>query len=570
MNCNGCGKEILNKKKYCSKQCYDKTRSDKMYKICPACNLSFKAQRIESIYCSNKCATVSKNQSVLLEKRKKTLLKNYGVEYPSQLLSSKEKIKNHRLNGRYDNISVKMKQTKQEKYRNENYSNPEKGKQTKKEKYGNENYNNREKVRQTCLDKYGVDSWSKTNDAKEFINKRLQNNEIGFNSNSYKNYLLKNNISNVSQLQHIKDKKLVKKLGITYDTFNSRFNGLVIPLFTKEEYIGGSYEKTYKFKCIKCESEFEHYLYGGNIPRCLICFPLMHGTSKFEVEIKNFIVNELKITDMILSNTRTLKNKKELDILIPSKNLAIEFDGIYWHSEINGKKSKLYHLNKTEECIENKVSLLHIFENEWIYKQNIVKSIIQSKLGLYNKKIFARKCNIQELSIEEKDNFLIRNHIQGKDVSKVKLGLFYENELISCMTFIKSRYSKSTQWEMSRFANKTEHVIVGGASKLFNYFIKKYNPQSIITYADRRYFTGDVYTKLGFAFIENTPPSYFYFEKDQFNLQNRIKFQKHKLSKLLTEYDEKLSEWQNMQLNGYDRIWDCGHKKYVWNSDIKL
>ena len=154
--------------------------------------------------------------------------------------------------------------------------------------------------------------------------------------------------------------------------------------------------------------------------------------------------------------------------------------------------------------------------------------------------------------------------MQGVDNSSVRLGLFYENELISAMTFGKSRYDKKVQYEMYRFCNKLNTNIVGGASKLFSFFVNTYDPQSIISYSDRRYFDGILYVKLGFKFIQNTTPNYFYIFNNYTTLKSRISFQKHKLKKILPIFDPLLTEWENMKNNGFDRIWDCGNGKWVW------
>jgi hypothetical protein len=137
------------------------------------------------------------------------------------------------------------------------------------------------------------------------------------------------------------------------------------------------------------------------------------------------------------------------------------------------------------------------------------------------------------------------------------------------MTFRKtSRFDNTTEWEMVRFCNKLNVVIPGGASKLFSYFIKNYNPTSIVSYSDRRYFDGNIYSTLGFNFINNTPPGYHYISKDYKQLINRMQFQKHKQKNKLETFDPSLSEWDNMKINGFDRIWDCGHGKWIWTKSI--
>jgi hypothetical protein len=308
------------------------------------------------------------------------------------------------------------------------------------------------------------------------------------------------------------------------------------------------------------------HLCGQGCPRC------SHAISVQELEICNHIISSN--IDCSQSD-RTILNGKELDIYIQSHNIAIEFDGIYWHSEVMGK-SRNYHLNKTKECADKNIQLLHIFENEWLHpiKQSIWKSIINNKLGICSQKIFARKCQINEVDNKTATQFLLNNHLQGHTPSSVNIGLCYENELVSLMTFGKSRYNKNYQYELIRFCNKINTLVTGGASKIFKYFIRNYNPESLISYADRRYSTGAIYKKLGFNKLKNSTPNYFYFHKNNTNnLMSRVQFQKHKLKNKLDIYDSELTEYQNMLNNGYDRIWDCGNECYRYKNDdilIKL
>ena len=133
----------------------------------------------------------------------------------------------------------------------------------------------------------------------------------------------------------------------------------------------------------------------------------------------------------------------------------------------------------------NGYKLIHIFEHEWINKQTIIKSKLKALFNVEQERIYARKCIIKEISNKEKNEFLNQFHIQGEDKSKVKLGLFYEEELVAVITFGKPRFNKNYEYELIRYAT-SKHVI-GGATKLLKYFERNYKPKSIITYADRRF-----------------------------------------------------------------------------------
>jgi hypothetical protein len=168
--------------------------------------------------------------------------------------------------------------------------------------------------------------------------------------------------------------------------------------------------------------------------------------------------------------------------------------------------------------------------------------------------------------------FLEKNHLQGSDTSSIKLGLYYKNELVSVMTFGNLRISLGSKnvnpntYEMYRFCSKLNTSVIGAAGKLLTYFIKTYAPSKLISYADKRWSTGELYTKLGFNLISESRPSYFY-TKDHYRKYHRFLFRKSELAKKLTAFDPTKTEWENMKNNGWDRIWDCGNLKYEMNFD---
>lgn len=468
-------------------------------------------------------------------------------------------------------------------------------KQTVLTKYGVNNVFStewcKEKIKNTLLNKYGVDSPIKNLDIKNKI-KNTCFKQYGVENPFQSKDIIQNKIlprRNIKEIvkkikqtcfekygtycyfnTELSRKRLVetKKEKILNHIFNgNRLQNKVIPLFNRDEYI--NVQTKYKFKCCVCNNEFIGNLDDGKIPRCNICFPYIID-SKFENEIIDYI-KSLDATIEIIKGDRKLLNGLELDIYIPSLNLAIEFDGLYYHSELSGNKNKTYHLNKTLECNKLGIQLLHIFEDEWVYKQNIVKSKLKSLLNKTNK-LYARKCNIKLIDYTTASNFLNENHLQGKDTSNIHIGLYNNDDLLSIMTFGPLRKclgskKEENKYEMYRFCNKLDTTIVGSASKLLNYFIKTYKPKEIISYADRRWSIGNLYQKLNFLYISASPPNYFY-TKNHLTKYHRFSFRKDQLNKKLEIFDPVLSEWENMQINGWDRIWDCGCLKYKWLSNI--
>ena len=263
------------------------------------------------------------------------------------------------------------------------------------------------------------------------------------------------------------------------------------------------------------------------------------------------------LTTNVEQSNRTILNGKELDISLPEHKLAIEYNGLYWHSS-NKKEDdaikRKQHLEKTELCLAKGIELLHINEGDNV---DLWKQVIKNKLGL-NKRIYARKTSIRLISNTESNAFLEHNHLQGKCAASIRYGLYHKDKLMSVMTFGKARYSDA-DWELLRFCTKGGYTVVGGASKLLKMF-KTHHEGVIISYANKRWSNGNLYEKLGFEFLHDSAPCYWYIKDN--NIWHRSKFMKHKLKNELIDFDPKLSEVENMYLNGYRRIWDCGNKVY--------
>lgn len=298
----------------------------------------------------------------------------------------------------------------------------------------------------------------------------------------------------------------------------------------------------------------ENHWNGAGCPKCS-CI----GKSKDEKEVLTFI--KQIYSGIIEENVRKLVDGYELDVFIPELNLAIEYDGLYWHSE--DKKGKMYHFDKTVASEKKQITLLHIFSNEWSLKKDIWKSMIKNRFQTCDERIYARKCELKSISSKESKEFLNNNHIQGNIPASIRYGLFYNNELVSIMTFGKSRFNKNYQYELLRSCTKKNYIIVGGVSKLFSYFVKQHNPSSIISYCDRRYANGKMYNNLKFKLKKISKPNYWY-TKNNLEILSRISFQKHKLKDKLETFDNSLSEWDNMKNNGWNRIWDCGNFVFEW------
>lgn len=336
-----------------------------------------------------------------------------------------------------------------------------------------------------------------------------------------------------------------------------------IEIYGKEKYdfTETVYEKSDRPVTIKCNDCGRYFTIEAN------SFLRGHGCPYHNC---NSSIMEKEIGDIIrrngydyITNDRKILDGKELDIYIPSKKIAIEFDGIYWHNELN--KSKLYHLNKTIECEKKGIRLIHIFEDEWLTKKSILSSMIENILGKTKRRIFARKCRVQRVNEATRINdFLNDNHLQGMCPSSIKYGLFYNDELVSVMTFGKSRHfigNGSHEYELLRFCNKKGYSIIGAASKLFKNFVEEFKPKSVVSYADRRWSIGNLYNNLGFILYNKSQPNYYYVIGNE--RKNRFNYRK---SELVKKYNcpENMSEHEFCLAQKWYRIYDCGCLCYEW------
>ena len=443
-----------------------------------------------------------------------------------------------------------------------------KSKKTSVEKYGVDHFSKTpefvDKIKETNLSKYGVEYYTQTDEYKEIMLKHINN----YDYDDIKNKSIKTSLSKYGTENYHKSKKYILNKNNIIEKYK---NTITKKLLKKYDNLISTDNKNYTFLC-KNNHEFQisrELLKNRikiNTEMCTVCNPIGSSKSGYEIQLYDFITNNT--SHSILKNNRIcLDNKYELDIYIPELKLAFEFNGLYWHNEIN--KENNYHLNKTEECEKKDIHLIHIYEDDWLYKQDIIKSMILNKLNRITNKIYARKCNIKEID----DNKLIRkflekNHIQGFVGSKIKIGLFYDNELISLMTFgdrrvaMGKKSTKEKEHELLRFCNKLNINVVGGASKLFKYFINKYNPSEITTYSDRSYSKGNLYNQLGFNYIGKTGSNYYYIID---NIRcNRFNFRKDLLVK--KGYDKSKSEHQIMIERKIYRIYDSGNLNFIYKN----
>jgi rubrerythrin len=444
-------------------------------------------------------------------KLKQTNLSRYGVENPAQS----------------DQVQAKIKQTNQERYGVENPAQSDqvqaKIKQTNLSRYGVENPAQSDqvqaKIKQTNQERYGVDNPAQSAQVQQRISAALRKLHLPKHEQKYRVVL--------------------------QDT----------------QYTAGLMNT---WMCSVCGDTFKGKPVNGSFTQCLVCNP--YWTSKPEIELGNFITS-LGFT--VERRRRDVIAPKELDIFVPEKNIAFEMCGLYYHSEWYGKYQR-YHYSKFQQCRDNGIRLITIFDDIWYSHTELVKSRISSILGVNSQRVPGRKCHVVEISDSQARAFLNQNHLQGWCASKYRMGLYTGDQLVAVMTLGKSRFDHS-DYELLRYCSVMGISVTGGASKLFSHFVKVHAPRSVTTFSDNCWGSTAFYQNLGFQKIGETTPGYWYISASNNALQlpmrghriNRHQAQKHKLATRVPELQH-LSENEIMNQYGYARVWDCGNEKWRW------
>ena len=544
--------------------------------VCDNCGIEKKSEfrfyyeytnGLKEDYFCNKCNTI---------KRKETCLQKWGVDNPMKSEKIKGKLKNNLLHkygvehySKTNDFKEKYIKTFIEKWGVENPFQleeiKEKAKSTNLQKWGVEypqqNPEIREKTTKSFLDNFGVIRYSKTEEFKIKL-KEISKEKWGVDNYS-KTDEFRNKVKNTSfgkwGVDHYSKTEEFKSRvkGSRENLTKLRYENLIGDNFIIINYNDSNFEILHKEcnRIFNINRDLLYTRYNLNICLCTKCLDINVG-SNMELEIQDFL-NSLNIS--YNKKDRSILNGKELDIYLPEYKLAIEINGVYWHSEIY--LDKYYHIEKTIKCKEKGIQLLHIWEDDWKYKRDIVKSIILNKLNLIEDKIYARKCEIKPVGSKESNDFLEKNHIQGSCPSQVKLGLYYNNELVSLMTFGWRFTNSKREYELIRFCNKINYNIVGASSKLFSYFLKVYNNiDSIVSYSDISLFSGNLYQKLGFENIGLSNPNYFWVIEGV--RKHRFNFNKRRLVKM--GYDKNKSESEILHEMGYYRVFSCGQEKWIF------
>lgn len=516
--------------------------------VCPVCGnpLDFKCfSKGYDLYCSRKCSWVNRPEKtrqtcmekygrpypVDVEKAKQTNRKRYGADWKSQTTEAKEKVKQtcqERYGREYPVNIDKARITNLERYGVEYTSQipgmVEKSKQTKLERYGDAGFTNREQAKKTCLERYGVEYTGQIPEAQK---KKKETNRKRYGSGvwsqamamkAHPDILEVNGVEWICKCPHPDCNKCVERTyTITGQVYRDR---------------------------LKTNTE--------------LCTRLQPVGSIHESYLEKFIQQYLQELGVeYVDNSRAIIPPRQLDIYIPSHHLAIECNGIFWHSDKCREKG--YHMEKTAECRNKGIQLLHIWEDWVVRSPELVKNLIKTKLGLYDHRIGARQCEIKEISGNEYKEIL-QYHLQGPTPASVRYGLYYKGQLVSAMGFGRNRFGGG--WELIRYIVLPGWQITGGAGRLFHHFITSHQPTEVTSFSSNDISSGHLYESLGFKRISETG-SYWYVD-GSYKRHHRYQFQKS----ILVEHgaDPSKTEFEIMDELGYYRIWDSGQTKWVWRA----
>ena len=544
MICKICGKELSGKglgshlttHKISAKEYYDKYLKQPNEGICPVCGKETPFLKISRGY--QKCCSQSCGSRNAYEKVVATRIERYGVANFFQNKSihkkaeknahseeaNKKKIETSQKHYGVDNpaqsevVQSKIQQTNLERYGSRAY-NHTKGRQTMKEKYGYEHALQvpeiKAKQEQTCMEKFGVYNWFPI---------ELHHKDIFLNDTKFKEYIIDKYNEN--------NKKRLRKKDI-----NEYFNTNCI--FKLKELHLMKYVQQHESKL---ENKFKE----------------LFNTHNIEYDWRN---------RSIIDGPNGKSHCYELDFYLPKYKIGIEINDIGTHNMntlINSYYGKKYHVYKTNACKEKDIRLIHIWEWEIHKNFDKISTWLLNILNTDKTIVYGRKCQIKIVNVDEEKYFLNMYHLQGYTKSSICLGLYFNDELLEIMSFTKPRFTKKYEYELVRLCTKYNYSIIGGTEKLFNYFIKNYDPISIISYCDYSKFSGNIYQKIGMDFNKLSNPTIIYCNY-YMNVINESILNKYGIDNLLgTHYGLHTNNKELIIKEGYLPIPNCGNLIYTY------
>ena len=583
--CKWCGKEFQprdHRQLYCE---------DIHYKECAVCGTKFVIDPTVDptvMTCSKECTSklMSQNHDYVKssETYKQKMLEKYGVSNARNIPGVEEKMKQTALE-RYgaawytqtDEYKRRAKQTNLEKYGSEWFAGSAEAKErrtaTNLAKYGVANpaqlTDFRDKVMQTNLAKYGLEFPQQSKEFQEAVKQRN---------------IARYGVEHPMMLKKFQQKAIqtnITKYGRTaYNQLHiQNIQAWYAFIDDPEGYIANHYSTKPRVEQLAADLGVDNSTIDVYLKKYDARASVRQAKSLMEESIYGLI----KLLDTgirIITNDKSAIAPKELDLYLPDYNFAIECNPTATHNSSvcdpwgGEPKHRLYHKWKTDACIEKGITLYHIFGYEWTHKRKIIESMIANKLGKNQNVVYARKCKIVEVPWAAADRFLQRNHRQGSVTSPIRLGLEYNGELVSLMTFGKMRSGIGTGkdsledcYELVRFCSLLNTSVVGGASKLFKHFISTYNPNRIRSFSDRAHTSGNLYPTLSFRKITESDPGYVWVNVATDKAYHRTNAQKKNIKQFLKDDSIDLSktETEIMIEHGFVQVFDSGTITWEWS-----
>ena len=519
---------------------------------------------------------IRKPKSLEIENRSKTMIERYGAKAAFQS----------------EELRAKIERTNLERYGAKNpYASKkvrEKIKKTNLERYGVENVWSKgspilDKIKDTNINKYGVDNPAKTDEIKQTISSKNKLKASEALINRHKTNLERYGVKNIRELDEINDK--IKQTNLERYGAESPFQSDEV----REKIKKTNLEK-YGVENVLSSNEVQEKIKQTNYERYGVPYTLQADEVKESIRqtnLERYGVEYYCETEHARENNKPYKiskiNKEFSDILtslninndlefsirhksydIKVDNTLIEIDPTFTHNTSlpafsNEHISIDYHLNKTKLANENGFKCIHVFD--WDDKDKIINMFLPKSI------LYARQCEVKEISLKEANDFLNLYHLQnGLMKQDVCLGLFYNDSLVEVMTFGKPRYNKNYEYELLRLCTHKDYTITGGTQKLFKYFIDNYKPKSIISYCDISKFSGDVYERLGFSLKSTSKPArHWYNVKTKQHITDNLLRQRGFDQLFGTNYGKGTSNEMLMIEHGFVEVYDCGQSTYIWN-----
>lgn len=552
-------------------------------------------------YCSIKCQS---NSPLRQERRRATNLKKYGVEHNQRSEVVKLKREQTCLE-RYGNIhptkTAKVKELLSKKSKaahakvdREEYDRRlEKAKNTNLQKRGVEfslqDPTVRDKGKNTLLDRYGVDNAAKSEQVMDKIketNQQRYGTSWGLSNKEVREKITetfkhRHGVEHPSQIPEVRrraeettfqrlgvrfaaqskeiqertQKKMLEKYGVRWTT-QAHITPDSLARLNDPVWLRAA-NKTKSLHEISTELKV-YALTVRNYFRKHGIELTHHFRSSGEDSVASFL-KEIGITDF-QRNIRGVIGRAELDIYIPDKQIAIEYHGVYWHSENVSRRNRTRHFKLWRKCEERNIRLYQIYEHEWLHPQKnlIWRSILAESFGIGDL-IYAEQCEVVELDSNSAKEFFDENHLQGYFKANIHLGLIHNNQLASVMSLWRGNNTS----EIVRYCSACDLRVIGGASRLLAFFCENWTFNQIIAPSDNRYSNQMDYEELGFQAENIIRPQYVYVHNSSYEEKSISDFRNNNLRRSIKDYDAALSLYENLQRSNWLRLWDAGKVRWV-------